>query len=154
MASSLDTRIDALRSGGNFNFPGGAEQETKRLRPSHPKQQQQTDLTEKYAHLKAQLATLDRTLRTELEAHEETQAQLVRVTQEKDLLKSENGRLRAKVDELYLAITKLSAGAAQDRQEAVAAALASASVTSRSASMTLGSGTQEKGTQQKRGNTN
>lgn len=119
--SNVNDRIDALLSRGLFSNRAAPEEAGGQKRQ---RDNDQVELAVKYGNLKEQLATLDRTLRTELEKHEETQIELVRVTQQRDVLKTENNTLKAKVEELYLTITKISEAAARDREEAVAAALA------------------------------
>jgi uncharacterized protein YlxW (UPF0749 family) len=71
------------------------------------------------------MAVLDRTFRKFVEDNEKIEIDLVKMTQKHDALVSENERLKEKVNELYQTITQLSKAAAQDRENAVAQALAS-----------------------------
>jgi hypothetical protein len=142
-ASAIQTRIDALQNNGTFSFPT----------LSRPQQQQQSDLRQqstlgqpiqkkrerddsaasavdwesKYKRSKVQYATLDRTLREHVEQSEKNEIALVKMTQLRDAILSENERLKEKVAELYQTITQLSKAAAQDREKAVIEALASSS---------------------------
>lgn len=149
LRKKMEARIEALRSSGAFKFqdpalealysqPEEQKQQPKPQPPPPPQQKQQllpsakrarpdnssnTDVSEKYSRLKAQMATLDRTLRTELERSEELDMELIKTSQERDVLRVENAKLKEKVGELYEAFAKFSAAAAKDREEAVAEAM-------------------------------
>lgn len=142
-ATTMQSRIDALQKNGTFSFPPSGppppfldKSETPTATFMFGQQHSQkkrerddsavVDYKSKYARSKEQMATLDRTFRKFVEDSEKIEIDLVKMTQKHEALLSENERLKEKVNELYQTITQLSKAAAQDRENAVAQALAAA----------------------------
>jgi hypothetical protein len=132
-ASTIQARIDTLQNNGTFSFPtlSQAPRQQSDLRQPIQKKRERDDAAvdweSKYKRSKVQYATLDRTLREHIEQSEKNEIALVKMTQLRDAILSENERLKEKVAELYQTITQLSKAAAQDREKAVVEALASSS---------------------------